>query len=318
MTIDTPLGECSRVSVCRALRKGHLRMNLGPFVMALKAPPEPVVDFLFHQYAPVPVSLVPGLSDFHVAIRRPRSMRGFWLRDQLVADPGFALPSLPLPVSMAPLVMEMAMNAAVALKCWRLGILHAGVVEKNGRAVVISAPSGGGKSTLTLALMTQGWRLLSDEFALFRLPDGLLLGYPRPVSLKNESVTLAHAWLGESALSNTYHDTPKGSIAYRRVRPEDVTGAGQAVTAAAIVFPQYEQGSDLAAVPVPRSDAFLRLVASSTNYHLLGRTGFEALKRLTGSARAYELSFSNALAAARHIEEDLTATVPVAMDETHG
>jgi len=67
-------------------------------------------------------------------------------------------------------------------------MLHAAVLEKNGRAVVLPGDPGAGKSTLTAALMLSGWRLLSDEITLVDRDDGLLVGLARPVSLKNASI----------------------------------------------------------------------------------------------------------------------------------
>jgi hypothetical protein len=53
--------------------------------------------------------------------------------------------------------------------------LHAGAVEKDGVCAILCAPSGGGKSTLTAALIRAGWRTLGDDKLLVRA-DG-----PRPI-----------------------------------------------------------------------------------------------------------------------------------------
>ena len=51
--------------------------------------------------------------------------------------------------------------------------LHAGALTKAGRCIVVCAPSGGGKSTLTAALMRAGWLTLGDDKLLLRMVDGL-------------------------------------------------------------------------------------------------------------------------------------------------
>ncbi|MGA2277423.1 MAG: hypothetical protein ABSG00_07455, partial [Terracidiphilus sp.] len=43
-------------------------------------------------------------------------------------------------------------------------VLHAGCVVRDGRAILLAAHSGEGKSTLSLALALRGWSLLSDEW----------------------------------------------------------------------------------------------------------------------------------------------------------
>ena len=45
-------------------------------------------------------------------------------------------------------------------------VIHAAVIERAGRALILSGPPGSGKSTLCAALVARGWRLLSDELAL--------------------------------------------------------------------------------------------------------------------------------------------------------
>jgi hypothetical protein len=52
--------------------------------------------------------------------------------------------------------------------------LHAGCIVRDGRAILLSAPSGVGKSTLSLALALRGWSLLSDEWTFVSdAPNGL-------------------------------------------------------------------------------------------------------------------------------------------------
>lgn len=46
--------------------------------------------------------------------------------------------------------------------------VHGGAVTRNGRCAIICATSGGGKSTLTAALIRDGWRTLGDDKLLLR------------------------------------------------------------------------------------------------------------------------------------------------------
>lgn len=50
--------------------------------------------------------------------------------------------------------------------------IHAAAVENNTGCVVICAPTGGGKTTLTAALVRRGWRVLGDDKLLLRVQDG--------------------------------------------------------------------------------------------------------------------------------------------------
>jgi len=65
------------------------------------------------------------------------------------------------------------------------GILfvHGAVVSDRRRTVVLAGPSGYGKTTLALALMRRGFRLLSDDFAPLRRADGAVLPFAKRVGI---------------------------------------------------------------------------------------------------------------------------------------
>jgi len=67
---------------------------------------------------------------------------------------------------------------------------HAGVVEVNGRAVLLSGRSGRGKSTLTLGLLRRGAGWLTDELALIAADDVTILRYPRALHVSPATAAL--------------------------------------------------------------------------------------------------------------------------------
>jgi hypothetical protein len=50
--------------------------------------------------------------------------------------------------------------------------IHSAAVVKEHACVVICAPTGGGKTTLTAALVRRGWQVLGDDKLLLRMRDG--------------------------------------------------------------------------------------------------------------------------------------------------
>ena len=65
--------------------------------------------------------------------------------------------------------------------------VHASTVALDGRAVLISGPSGSGKSDLALRLIDRGYRLVSDDQTLVRRDgDRLIASAPLPIAGKIE------------------------------------------------------------------------------------------------------------------------------------
>ena len=58
--------------------------------------------------------------------------------------------------------------------------LHASTVALDGRAVLISGPSGSGKSDLALQLLDRGFILVSDDQTIVRRDNGRLLAAAPP------------------------------------------------------------------------------------------------------------------------------------------
>ncbi len=58
--------------------------------------------------------------------------------------------------------------------------LHASTVAMDGRAVLISGPSGSGKSDLALRMLDRGFTLVSDDQTLVRRDNDRLIASPPP------------------------------------------------------------------------------------------------------------------------------------------
>ena len=81
------------------------------------------------------------------------------------------------------------MNRPVAIPDSRLSAetVHASTVAVDGRAILITGPSGSGKSDLTLRLLDRGFTLVSDDQTLVRRSgDRLIASAPATIAGKLE------------------------------------------------------------------------------------------------------------------------------------
>jgi hypothetical protein len=301
------LGDLPESALRRRLREAGLTVQVGPFVTRLRSRLPVVARGLRRLYADHPVLEAPDVPDFAVEVRQVGGLRR-WVRRQSQFYFEGEAPFLPLPIDQGFASFEWGLNWCVANHAHEYLIIHAAVLEREGRALLMPAPPGSGKSTLCAALVSQGWRLLSDELALVSTTDGTLAPIPRPVTLKNESIPALLAFAPDAELGETVAGTRKGTVAHMRPPPDSVARWQEAARAAWVVFPAYRPGAATALAPLGRGRAFMRTAESTFNYNVLGTLGFDLLADAIDACECFTLTFSNLADATRQIEERLGAS----------
>jgi len=189
---------------------------------------------------------------------------------------------------------EWGLNWCVSAYQQQYLAIHAAVLEKNGRALIMPAPPGSGKSTLCALLMLRGWRLLSDEMCLIDPASGQLQPYVRPVSLKNASIDVIEQYHPEIKVFHRTPDTEKGTVAYLRPSDSSWQGANVCAKPAWIVFPAYQAAAESVAVfTMPKADTLLYLAQNSFNYAVFAAQGFSLLSQLVENTESYRLEYSD-------------------------
>jgi len=266
-------------------------LQTGAFVTRLRSDIDHVAEGIGLLYADYPLLAAAPFTDFQVTLRQSRGLRRFAGRQVLFDHDGHA-PFKPLPLDQAFPMFEWAMNWCVSSRAHDYLIIHAAVIERHGQAVILPAPPGSGKSTLCAALVSRGWRLLSDELTMVRLADGLIEPLPRPVSLKNASIEVIRAYAPDAVFSRPVADTSKGTVAHVKPPADSVSRAGEAVRAAWIVFPQYVAGAAPVLEALPQGRAMVEVAQNAFNYSLLAERGFEALAGLIEGSTSYRFCYS--------------------------
>jgi HprK-related kinase A len=289
------LGELDRRDLATRLERRGVDLDTGPFVVRLETPIPELVDELHALYRDYPLDEGGGLADFHVVVRSPvgpLGIRRCWRRQAtVILDED--RPFEPLPIHMAVPMLEWSINWCAATRANQYVMIHAAVLERGGRALVLPGVSGAGKSTLCAGLALRGWRLLSDEFALIRPGDGALDPWPRPISLKNTSIEVIRWWAPDAHMSTPVPNTNKGTVAHVRPPADSVRRAREAAMPAWLVFPVFAPGAAPTLTRVPKARAFFRLADCSFNYASLGIRGFRALSRMIDQCDAYEFRYSS-------------------------
>jgi HprK-related kinase A len=268
-----------------------LVLRTGPFANRIRSDVPQLRDGIALLYADYPVDESGGFADFHLSLHRAGGLRR-WFRPQVRFAQEGMTPFKPLPLEQAYPMFEWVMNWCVSHRAHAWLIIHAAVLERHGRAVILPAPPGSGKSTLCAALVTRGWRLLSDEMTLVRLDDGAVLPLPRPVSLKNGSIDVIRGFAPDAVLSTPVENTAKGTIAHLKPPTDSILRAAEPARPACIVFPRFEAGAATSLTPLPKARAFMQVAENAFNYQALGAAGFAALRRLIDTSSQYEFHYS--------------------------
>ncbi len=138
--------------------------------------------------------------------------------------------------------------------------IHAGVISDGSRCIVLPAPAGSGKSTLTAALVKAGYQYFSDEVAL--LEEGSFRVFPLPLAIGVKSS-------GINALTDhfpnlrglTVHERGDGKrVVYLSPPPESLPEIDAPLPVAALVFPKYSPDSKLWLAGLSKGDALKRLM----------------------------------------------------------
>ena len=243
-----------------------------------------------------------GVCDFTVRLEAAKPWRRRF-RPSVAILGDYTLPdAAPLPLAQGLLAAEMGMNLQMALGQKRFLLLHAGTVERDGRALVLTGHSGSGKSTLSALLGERGWRFMGDEFALLDPESGQLFPFPRAVSLKNASLALFDG-ADPARLGPVLRGTPKGMIRHLRPNGEAVARMDEPAQPALILFPRFGRDLEPEVRTVGAAELFVRLTQASTNYVALGERGFDALTQLVTAVPAHAIDYRSSEEALALVEE---------------
>lgn len=283
------------------MRDGGVTLRLSPFTVRVRSDIPHLAADVAAMYRDFELVDDNEFVDFHVAVLRSphwlsrlQGRAEFWFDGQRSFTP--------LPAAQALAMLEWGINWCIAAHAHQFLLIHAAVLERDGRALLMPAPPGSGKSTLCAALAHRGWRLLSDELGLLDMTTGLVHGMARPINLKNASIPLIRSFVPEAHFSASMPNTSKGTVALVRAPQEAIERRLAPGRPAWVVLPAWRADAPAQLLPIERARAFMDLAEQSFNYDVHGQSGFRTLGRLVDACACYRFEYSRLDEAVAHFE----------------
>lgn len=285
------LNSLSASSLLTALRSAALPVCIGPYTYKLHSNLPVVAEGISTLYSDFPMAGPEGFVDFNIAVRyaglseRLREKCTFYFDNQT--------PFTQINFQQAYASLEWGMNWCVSIHANEYLKLHAAVIAKEGKAVVLPGIPGAGKSTLCAAMGLSGWRILSDEHALILPGKAEVVPLCRPVSLKNESISLIKSFASKAVFGPTSNATHKGIVAHMKADMAPHSHDSSPLPVTNMVFPRYSAQDTQGLFPRSRTQSFILAAYHSFNYSLLGSEGFKAMVTLIDAVQCYDLVYKD-------------------------
>ena len=158
---------------------------------------------------------------------------------------------------LGPIVKSILWAAAINAHPF-LFYIHAGVVGAGEGCVLFPAAPGSGKSSLTAAMTSKGFRYFSDEVALVETPEFDVQPMPLAFCAKRSGWDVMARYFPEILEAPMHRRGDGKDVKYAAPPPALVQHTPARVSH--IIFPQYKADADTQLVSVPRADALRRLM----------------------------------------------------------
>jgi len=180
--------------------------------------------------------------------------------------------------------------------------IHAAVLYKENKCILLPGASGAGKSTLTAALLVKGYQLLSDETAVVDLNDLGLYQVPMPIGLKEGSWSLLQKIYPTIDELPIHHRFDMKPVRYL-IPPSSQSRVQQKMAATHIIFPQVIAEGRGQLEPLTPLAALAKLDNSGYQVQdVLGASKAEAILNWLTGLDAYQVKYNHFNQAVEAIE----------------
>ncbi len=242
-----------------------------------------VLDFLY-QYLPQPEYSGPPVHPPHFTYRLSADQENGRLRLYV----GDRLESEMTAAEMAVYLINQTCYHLAYHSCGGV-LLHAALLSRAGKGILLPGKTGQGKSTLAAWLIHQGFDYLTDE--LVYIPDGSseCHGLTRPLNLKSGARPLLQTVFGLPEENPTIWRSSNVDLI-----PPELLGPVQVLREAplhTILFPNFQPQATFELQPLSRAQAGLALMQCLINARNLPEHGFPEITRLSRQVPAYRITY---------------------------
>jgi hypothetical protein len=140
-----------------------------------------------------------------------------------------------------------------------LALIHGGAMSRNGAGFAVPAACGSGKTTLIAYLIAEkGYTYVADDMIAIAAPDGQIVPWPMPLSLKEGSwQVLAQSYRGLESFPQ--YRTQRGES--RQILPPPGAWDSGPVPMRGIIFPSYVEGATAELTRLTAFQALERLLS---------------------------------------------------------
>jgi len=213
--------------------------------------------------------------------------------------------------------LDKSLTLALQYRRPDLYFLHAAAVALDGGVSVLAAPSGTGKSTITLGLLDRGFTYLSDELAPIDIRRRVVHHYAHAVGLKSPPPDPVHLPQGTLAIGSRFH-----------VPTSCVRGAGlseEPLPLVAFIFPERSSEFPARCRRISPSVATAHLLANTLNARAHSNDGLDAAVTLARLVPCFQINTRDLSGACAEIHavmtrlsrSDVRSTTPAIADSAH-